>query len=284
MTAYEDTKKELEDLLKRIHEERAVLVSEMAEYREKSLEQVKKAESEFEKKKNDAIERLKASKSESEKKIIELETILREQMRKEKAVALADVVEAKADLEKQKLKLKQRVQETEELRRGVLQMARERQIGFPWLAKAYDELFRLEATDVATYLETKDRPAQTAASVVREQSRLRRIAEQGKKEAQYIIEYYEHIAPFLLDLREEVDIPTEEDCKTMAEYSDEEKADAVVQFLSKEEFRKLSVTERNQLALDRFWKRPKSKWLIGRLYERYVGYLWEDQGYDVDYV
>src|SRR3989339_250432 len=40
----------------------------------------------------------------------------------------------------------------------------------------------------------------------------------------------------------------------------------------------------NQMALDRFWKRPKSKWLIGRLYERYVGYLFEKEGYDVEYV
>src|SRR3989339_418402 len=29
---------------------------------------------------------------------------------------------------------------------------------------------------------------------------------------------------------------------------------------------------------------PKSKWLIGRLYERYVGYLFEKEGYDVEYV
>ena len=42
--------------------------------------------------------------------------------------------------------------------------------------------------------------------------------------------------------------------------------------------------EKNQMALDRFWKRPKSKWFIGRLYERYVGYLYEKQEYDVEYV
>ena len=30
------------------------------------------------------------------------------------------------------------------LEEGIKQMTRERQIGFPWLAKAFDELFRLE--------------------------------------------------------------------------------------------------------------------------------------------
>ena len=38
------------------------------------------------------------------------------------------------------------------------------------------------------------------------------------------------------------------------------------------------------MAFDRFWSRPKSKWLLGRIYERYVGYLYEIKGYDVEYV
>lgn len=38
------------------------------------------------------------------------------------------------------------------------------------------------------------------------------------------------------------------------------------------------------MALDRFWSRPKSKWLLGRIYERYVGYLHEMKDYDVEYV
>jgi hypothetical protein len=38
------------------------------------------------------------------------------------------------------------------------------------------------------------------------------------------------------------------------------------------------------MALDRFWsRRNKSKRLIGLLYERYVGYVFEMKGYDVEY-
>lgn len=70
----------------------------------------------------------------------------------------------------------------------------------------------------------------------------------------------------------------------MKECSEEETQDEITKYLSKEEYRKLPSIERNQMALDRFWKRPKSKWLIGRLYERYIGYLYEERGYDVEYV
>jgi len=45
----------------------------------------------------------------------------------------------------------------------------------------------------------------------------------------------------------------------------------------------LSTTERNQLALDRFWNGKKSKHLIGRLYEQYVEYRYELNGWIVEY-
>ena len=55
-------------------------------------------------------------------------------------------------------------------------------------------------------------------------------------------------------------------------------------YLSKEEYAALSVTERNQLALDRYINsHNKSKWQIGRDYELYVGYQYRNKGYDVDY-
>jgi hypothetical protein len=53
--------------------------------------------------------------------------------------------------------------------------------------------------------------------------------------------------------------------------------------LSEEEYQKLSTAERNQLALDRYWTKPKSNWQLGRDYERYIGYLYESNGYSVYY-
>ena len=59
--------------------------------------------------------------------------------------------------------------------------------------------------------------------------------------------------------------------------------DPVKLYLSKEEYQKLSSTERNQLALDRYWAKSKNRIEAGRAYERYIGYLYETLGYDVYY-
>lgn len=166
----------------------------------------------------------------------------------------------------------------------VKQLAKERQIGFPTLAKAYEDFFKLQDKNLIDFLTQKDKPAIRAGEIVAEYARLKRKTEKENKVLQYIIEYYESIAPFLAELKEEVTDITEEDRELMSEYTEEELEDKVTNFLTKEEYRKLSTTEKNQLALERFWKRPKSKWLIGKMYERYVGYLYENDGYDVEYV
>ena len=180
--------------------------------------------------------------------------------------------------QEQRKALDKDLERNKKLREGVEQMAKERQIGFPWLAKAYDELFHLEESRTVKRLRTKLRPAPKAADKVREQSRLRREAQKRLKVAQYLVEYYENIAPFLIDLKEEVDIATDEERGVLEDYSEEERRDETTRYLTKEEYRKLPSVERNQMALDRFWKRQKSKWLIGRMYERYVGYLYEEKG------
>ncbi|MFH1694518.1 MAG: restriction endonuclease [Patescibacteria group bacterium] len=165
----------------------------------------------------------------------------------------------------------------------VKQMVKERQIGFPVLAKAYEDFFELQDRELVDFFEYKNRPALKTAEIVKEYGRLRREAIREKKIYQYLVEYYENITPFLIDLREEVSDATDEERQLLAEYTEEEREDKATQYLTKEEYRKLPTVKKNQMALDRYWKRPKSKWHIGRLYERYVGYIYEDQGYEVDY-
>lgn len=190
--------------------------------------------------------------------------------------------EAIASRERQELDGK--IEWNKKLKEGVEQMAKERQIGFPWLAKAYEELLSLQDKKLVGYLRNKKHPAIKSSEIISEQARLKREAVRDKKIAEYLVAYYENIAPFLVDLKEEVDIATEEERALLEEYSEEELQDYTTHYLTKEEYRKLPSVEKNQMALDRFWKRPKSKWLIGRLYERFVGFLYEEQGYDVEYV
>ena len=158
----------------------------------------------------------------------------------------------------------------------------ERSIGFPTLMQAVSEFEASQDEAHARHLETKKHPARKAAETVREQAARRRHAEQECRQTRAILEYYESIAPFLLDFRDEVE--TDEDDLRFREYDEEEAQDAATNFLAKEEFRSLTSAKRNQLALDRYWARPKSKWLLGRIYERFVGYVFEEQGYQVEYV
>ena len=45
----------------------------------------------------------------------------------------------------------------------------------------------------------------------------------------------------------------------------------------------MSREDQYQRALDNYWNRKKSKWQIGKLYERYIGYTYENLGYSVYY-
>jgi hypothetical protein len=166
---------------------------------------------------------------------------------------------------------------------GVKQMAKERQIGFPWLARAYEEYFELQDRQLVDFLKYKKTPALQSSEIIKAYGKIRREAIKDKKIAEYIVAYYEDIAPFLLEYKEEIDIPSDEDIAMLMSYSKEEREDETTNYLTKEEFRRLSTQEKNQLALNRFWKRKKSKWLIGILYERYIGYLFEENGYNICY-
>lgn len=59
--------------------------------------------------------------------------------------------------------------------------------------------------------------------------------------------------------------------------------DRVQFYLSKEEYKNLKESDRNQLALDRYIKGNKTNWQIGRDYELFIGQYFEKQGYNVKY-
>ncbi len=98
------------------------------------------------------------------------------------------------------------------------------------------------------------------------------------KGAEYQLAYLLELYPVLQDVIDtdfrELDIS----------YEQIEEYDPVRRYMKREEWDRLSVSERNQLALDRYVEsRQKSKWQIGRDYELYCGYCYEKEGYSVDY-
>lgn len=102
------------------------------------------------------------------------------------------------------------------------------------------------------------------------------------KALKYKIYFYEQIAPWLTDLEEEsLDTQTKDVEVFNKEHTDEE--DASGYWLTHDEYMTLPAIERYQKALDRYWNRHKSKWEIGADYERYTGYLFEANGFKVEY-
>ena len=99
------------------------------------------------------------------------------------------------------------------------------------------------------------------------------------KESQYQLEYLLNLFPALRDV-----IETEYNDLPIIKVEELSNYDATRDYLSKEEYSSLSNIERNQLALDRYLNsHNKSKWQIGRDYELFVGYKYEQKGYSVNY-
>jgi hypothetical protein len=171
-------------------------------------------------------------------------------------------------------------------------LCEEKSKGFPWLAQAYAEYFYLKQLKEAHKLEHKSHPAPSSGQKVREIAQKRRIIEQKLRIAQSQIDYYHDLFPFLDDfdgdlvdediLNRIISRNLESPIKEIGE-AGVDPVRVYLSGLSKEEYNSLSITERNQRALDIYWKRNKSNWELGRDYERYVGYQYEVHGYAVKY-
>ncbi len=144
------------------------------------------------------------------------------------------------------------------------------------------------------------------------------IADYTAKRDEYIAKTIEEIRPRAFKARDEVNKLKEEKRKLLAEnleykwelknlrsllpWIDDIKDDFIVPqtdehfnlyyngkdddakyWLTQEEYGKLSTIEKYQLALDRYMKRHKSNAEIGKEYERYIGYLYENNGFKVTY-
>lgn len=164
-------------------------------------------------------------------------------------------------------------------------LAKEKSKGFPWLAEAYADYYHLRDLRMASWLESKSHPAKKAAEVVKEISEARRRAEKNYRVYKYQVEYYEKLFPWLVEFKEDdiddlIQQPSEGNY-VGTQYAQND--DPARRWLTDSEYKNLPTSKKYQLALDRYWRRRKSRWEIGRDYERYVGYLYEEQGWEVSY-
>ena len=171
-----------------------------------------------------------------------------------------------------------RIKECEE---GLANLVAEKTTGFPWLAKAYADYFHLLEMKDADSLRRKKNPAKKASEKVREIAHQRRDAEKKLRVFEYQIQYYESLFPWLAEFKnEEI---AEELIRIETNKTQDPERDGALLWLSDGEYKSLPSREKFQLALERYWKRKKTKFEIGRDYERYIGWTYERDGYSVYY-
>lgn len=149
---------------------------------------------------------------------------------------------------------------------------------FPWIAEM---LAVTESKYDQKRLKTLSPKAYKSAELVKEIKQEKKELIFQLSQYQALLATYEYLFPWL----EEFKTLNVEDALKYARSSEasEDYEKNLRSWLSPEEYATLSSTQKNQLALDRYQKRPKSDWEIGIEYERYVGYTYEKQGYRVKY-
>lgn len=210
----------------------------------------------------------------------------KEQLRKEKESFDRQVKDIelkinreKEKFEKEKLKQKRVIDENHE---AIERLYKEKSQGFPWLAKAYADYSYLHDHKIANYLRKKSHPAKKAAAEIKAMAARRRESERKFRITKYLLDMYESLFPFLIDFKGE-DLDDYIRIRLDSTISANNDTDGVDIYTTDGERENLTKPEIFQRALDRYWIKKKSPWELGRDYERYVGYLYEQEGYSVYY-
>ncbi|MBS1671333.1 MAG: restriction endonuclease [Bacteroidetes bacterium] len=168
--------------------------------------------------------------------------------------------------------------------KALQQIISEKSKGFPWLADAIAEFYKYQDFEIASYLTFKKHPAYKKADAVREVALDNKLLRKQIKIAQNFVNYYETLFPWINEyVGEDLDDLLESIAQSEKQDSKEE-ADPVLKFIPRAEYEKLPPSERNQKALDRYLSSRKKSYEIGRDYERYIGYLYESEGFKVEYM
>lgn len=151
----------------------------------------------------------------------------------------------------------------------------------PTLAKISSDIKLEKDNRLVDYLIRKQRPAFKAAEILGIINKEKQILKQQAKEYQYKCWLYESLVPYLSELDEEDSIADIDNI--LLNQSHQSHDDNAKNWLTPKEYNNLSDTEKYQLALDRWWSRKRTREEIGSDYERYIGYSYELDGWDVTY-
>jgi restriction endonuclease Mrr len=149
---------------------------------------------------------------------------------------------------------------------------------YPHLAGLMSDMLTRHYEKSAKYLQEKKRPAVVEAKRIIELQKETKEIIKEKKICEYKLDYLRKLHPNIDDYFDSAFEPILD-----AELETVDTTDGVRRYLDHEEYKKLSTTQKNQLALDRYIQSSKTRWQIGRDYEMYIGYLCEKNGYKVEY-
>jgi hypothetical protein len=151
------------------------------------------------------------------------------------------------------------------------------------ITSLYSDFLTLQYDISSRYLNNKKHPAHKEAE---------RIEDLKKKTKIYIEQYkiMQYKYELLLDLYPELSVYVDdfETIGNLTQFTSIENLqgeyDRTQNYLTKDEYKKLSEIDRNQLALDRYITRTdKTNWQIGRDYEMYCGYVYIKNGWSVNF-
>ena len=135
--------------------------------------------------------------------------------------------------------------------------------------------------DAAQYLKSKKHPAHGTAREIQIVMKKNYInAEMQYKTILYKLEFLLDVFPELRTYIDDEQLLSE--LTLFNDYNDlSQNRDKSRDYLTTDEWQSLSVTERNQLAFERWKQRDKSKLVIGLLYEMYISYQLRQKGHSV---
>lgn len=155
--------------------------------------------------------------------------------------------------------------------------------GRTWLAEAFSEFVNTRDLEVESALVIKPNPSWKGAELVSEMRAKRVQMARELNFFKYQVASYEEYFPFLVEYRDAILDEIVDMRKGEVDELLEVDPALSLGFLTKEEYVKLPSAQKFQMALDRYWKKDKSNIEIGRLYERYIGYNYEKEGWRVRY-
>lgn len=184
-------------------------------------------------------------------------------------------------LHKKEVSLAQQEERIKKLRIDLDRIVNDKSQQFPYLSELLAEWNHIRDIETSNKLLHKSRPALRASEEIRAISKEKRILEKERNAYKHQLTVYESLFPWLEEFKE---LPPQEALQIVTDADEPDEYSRVKNWLSPEEYAKLSSAEKWQLALDRYANRSsKTDWHIGIEYERYIGYLYESKGCKVHY-